>query len=169
MPFCKPCRHPLRDEIDAKLVAGTPLRTLRDSYHISLGSLSRHREHVKNMIRERTDGQRQEHGSELLARVLRLAGEAEEILQSAKAASNLKAATSAIVAAVRTLELVGRLSGELAQPNTPGLHFHVDKSTHINVNYDFELAVLVKEATKNFDAKAIAELKALADSAISQP
>jgi hypothetical protein len=167
MPYCSTCAHPNRDEIDRQLVAGAPLRAISASFNISLGSIHRHKEHVRDMIRERTRDERFEHSSDLLQRVLRLAGEAEGLLQSAKAASNLKAATSAICAAVRVLELCGRLDGSLAQPNAPGLHLTLNRVTNntiVNYDNDIGFAQMIAEATKNFSPAEIERLKALAQS-----
>jgi len=168
---CIACYHADRDEIDRQLVAGIPLRTISARFHLALGSVHRHKEHVKEIIKARTDGDREEHGGELLARVLRLAAEAEEILQSAKAASNLKAATSAICACVRVLELTGRLDGSLAQPNTPGLHLHLNKTTNINVGCDDdnELAMLIAEGTRDYDPVEIERLRRIAESQKALP
>src|SRR5580700_951347 len=109
---CKTCSHQDRNEIDRLIVAGTPLRSISIRFGLSLGALHRHKTCIKQALAEAMrceQGEREEHGDELLQRVQRLADEAETILQSAKAASNLKAATSAICACVRVLELTGRL------------------------------------------------------------
>jgi hypothetical protein len=176
---CKACNHRDRDQIDHQLVSGTPLRHLVASTGISIGALSRHRSHVKDILRERTQGEHEEHGSDLLQRVLKLADEAIGILETAKANGNLKAATSAICAAVRVLELTGRLDGSLAQPNAPGIHLTLNQrvtNTIIN-NYDndVEFAMMIGEATRGFSVDELMRLKVLADSqsppdsAINQP
>jgi hypothetical protein len=72
---------------------------------------------VREIVKARTSGERAEHGDDLLQRVRKLTDEAIGILETAKTSGNLKAAVSAIIAAVRTLELTGRLDGSLAQPN----------------------------------------------------
>jgi len=166
---CKPCFHPKRDQIDRQIVAGTPYRTIAASTGLSLGSLSRHKVHVQqtlgDAIRAR-ESERTEHGSKLLNRVTKLVDEAESLLVIAKSKENIVGATSAINAACRLLELCGRLSGGLATRNTPGIHlnFTRNETTTIN-NYgdDTEIAVLVAEATNQFDPLVIARLRALAE------
>jgi hypothetical protein len=165
MPACKACAHRDRDRIDRQIIDGIALRPLSRTTGLSLGCLHRHKEHIKDIIRARTQSESETHGSDLLDRVRKLTDEAIGILETAKAAGNLKAATSAIIAAVRTLELTGRLDGSLAQPNAPGLHLTLNKVTNVNVtNYDndVEFAQLIREATKNFSESEIARLKMLA-------
>jgi hypothetical protein len=166
---CKVCSHPQRIAIDRQIVNGRPLRALVASFGISLGALHRHKNtHLKEALAEAMRSrasENEEHGTDLLQRVRKLASEAEEILATAKTAGNLKAATSAICACVRVLELTGRLDGSLAQPNTPGLHLHLNKTT-INVGSyddDNELSLLIGEATRNFDPVEIQRLKILAE------
>jgi hypothetical protein len=166
---CKACRHPQRDTIDRQLIAGTPLRHIVASTGLSLGGLSRHRTHLKQMmgdaLKDRTESERVENGSDLLQRVQKLVDEAEGVLQAAKAAGNLKAATAAICAAVRTLELVGRLTGELQTANTPGLHLTLQNNRITNVvnihQDDVEIAQLIAEGTNNFDPREISRLREL--------
>jgi hypothetical protein len=165
MSTCGPCSHPNRDQIDLELINGASFRRIAASFNLSLGAISRHKAHVKEMIRERTQDQREEHGGVLVSRVEKLAAAAEEILAMAKADKNLNAATGAINAATRLLELVGRLSGELASVNSGGIHMTQIKVTNIN-NYDDDasFAQMIGEATKWFDPHEIQRLKALAES-----
>ncbi len=110
------------------------------------------------------------HASDLLQRVQKLAGEAEEILATAKTSGNLKAATAAICAAVRTLELCGRLDGSLAQPHAPGLHLTLNKTINVtNYGDDRELALLISEATKGFNSNEIERFKQLAECSVDAP
>jgi len=165
---CRACRHPNRDEIDRQLIAGTPLRVIVASSGLSLGGLVRHKQCIKETLgvalRERSQEETAAHGSNLLQRVQKLADEAIGILAAAKAEKNLKAATSAICAAVRTLELIGRLDGSLAQPHAPGLHLTLNKTTINVTNYDDDLdfARMVGEATKGFNLNEFERLRALA-------
>jgi hypothetical protein len=167
---CKVCQHSSRDTIDQRIVNGTALRSICTAFNLSLGSLHRHKEqHLKRELADAmrsSQSARAEHGGDLLSRVLRLAGEAEAILESAKGTKDFKGATAAICAAVRCLELCGRLDGSLAQPNAPGLHLHMT-STKVTVNNygdDREIALLIAEATRNFDPEELTRLKTVAES-----
>ena len=113
-----------------------------------LGTAHRHKEHVKDLIRERSESERTEHGSQLLERVEKLTDTTEKILASATSKEDLRAATGAVTALTRLLELLGRLSGELQSSNTPGIRLSLQKTT-INVsNYDSdpEWATMLYEA-----------------------
>jgi hypothetical protein len=172
MPTCGPCSHRNRDEIDLQLINGVSFRRIAAAFNLSLGSISRHKAHVKEMIRARTQEQREEHGGVLLSRVEELISETREILTSAKTDKNLTAATSAVNAITRLLELLGRLDGSLQSANAGGIHLRMSKTINVNVHSydnDVEFALLVKEATRSFDPATIEHLKQLAESAITQP
>ena len=164
---CRTCCHAKRAEIDQQIIAGTPYRIISQTYGLSLGAISRHKEHVKQTLGEaiqRRDGERQEQGSTLLNRVERLVDEAEGVLTCAKSMQDWRGATSALSAACRLLELCARLNGELQSSNSPGIHLTLNKvSTTIN-NYDSdqELAQLIAEATEGFNPSVIQRFKALA-------
>ena len=173
MASCKACIHPDRASIDHQIVNGVPFRTIAATYSLSLGGLSRHRDHVRELLVEAMQaraGERAELGSNLTNRVEKLLGVAEEILTTAKSEKNLTAATGAINACTRLLELCGRLSGELQAPGA-GIHFHATKNVTniVNIrNDDIEVAVLIAEATKGFDPSEIQRLKMLAETAVTQ-
>jgi hypothetical protein len=169
MPHCRACVDPRRDWIDAQLVAGATLRSLVTATGLSLGGLSRHRAHLKQLLastlEKRSESENEEHGASLLSRVESLVAEGQDICAKAKAAGKFAAASNALNSVARSLELIGKLSGELQGVNTPGLHLHLNKTT-INVSTyddDVELASLISEATDNFNPNKIAELKQLAE------
>ena len=176
---CKACNHRNRVEIDREIVYGRPLRPLVASTGLSLGVLHRHKSHIREALQEAMrseQGEREGQAGDLLQRVHRLADEAIGILETAKVSGNLKAATSAICACTRVLELTGRLDGSLAQPNAPGIHLTQVTNTIIN-NYDndVEFAMLIGEATKGFSYDEFERLRRLAmgpsllPTAIKQP
>jgi hypothetical protein len=175
MSLCKYCFHPRRDEIDRQYVAGTPLRTIIHSFGGSLGTASRHREHVKEIIQARTQEERAEHGSSLLDRVERLAAKAEKIVDIAEAEKNYRGATSALVAACKLLDLCGRVSGEIRSANAAGGSLHVSFTSNKVVNVhsfgddDAEFATMIAEATNNFDPVVIERLKRIAQEQRSLP
>jgi hypothetical protein len=164
---CKACNHRNRVEIDREIVYGRPLRPLVASTGLSLGVLHRHKSHIREALHEAmrsNERERSGQAGDLLQRVHRLADEAIGILETAKASGNLKAATSAICACTRVLELTGRLDGSLAQPNAPGLHLSFT-SNKTMIKYgaddDVELARLIAEATDDFNPAELARLQRL--------
>src|ERR1700745_3377131 len=90
---CKACHHRDRDQIDRKIIAGVPLRSISASTGLSLGGLVRHKQCIKQALADamqREQGEREAHGSDILDRVHKLANEAIGILETAKASGNLK-------------------------------------------------------------------------------
>jgi hypothetical protein len=171
---CKACSHRSRVEIDREIVYGRPLRPLAASTGLSLGVLHRHKSHIREALQEAmrsNESERSGQAGDLLQRVHRLADEAIGILETAKATGNLKAATAAICASVRTLELIGRLDGSLAQPNAPGIHLNLT-SNRTTIKYspgdDRELAELIAEATDNFNPAELLRLQRLVENASSK-
>jgi len=168
---CAGCLHRDRDRLDAQLVQGVPYRSIAASFNLSLGALSRHKRHVKEMIQARTPGEREEHGKSLLARVEELISEAQDVCRLAKADKKYAAARNALNGVGRSLELIGKLTGEIAAPvNAGGIHLMLNKTVNIaNYDDDANFARLVFEATRGFDADEIERLKMLAASSPSQP
>jgi hypothetical protein len=172
MSACHACRHPDRAAIDQALIRGTDYRTLAAQYGLSIGGLSRHKEHLKEMVAEAMRaraGERAEHGSELLKRIEEVINGAKGIAARAARTDQLAVANGALNTVIRSLELIGRLTGELATPGLGGIHFHATKNvtTIVNVHDDTEIAQLVAEATNNFAPEEISRLKKLAESTIT--
>lgn len=167
---CRACSHSDRDTIDHQLIAGVPVRTIVAATGLSLGGLTRHKQHLKETLglalRKRTPEQSEEHASSLLSRVEELITEAQQILTTAKADKDPKSALNAVNALARLLELLGRVSGELAQPNAGGLHLTLN-STKVTVNKfdgdDVEFATMIGEATNGFDVAELLRLKRIAE------
>lgn len=175
MGACKPCHHPNRDQIDQAIISGVDYRTLSATYGISLGSISRHKRHVRDFLASAMQARQEkneERGSPLLVRVEELVAETKEILAMAKTDKNLTAATGAVNAAARLLELCGRLDGSLVSAAAPGIHFHQTKNITNVINIhdsDLEIALLFSEATHGYNEREIQRLKQLAASAPTQP
>jgi hypothetical protein len=164
MPACRACVHPDRDRIDLDIINGQPLRAITSWSGLSLGGLSRHREHVKELIRERSATEREEHASSLVQRVTRLVGKAEKFVEVAEAEKNYRGATSALVAACKLLDLLGRLDGQLGSANTPGLHVSFHKTVNVNFDSDDkEFAEMIGEATRGFSIEELMRLKRIAE------
>jgi len=148
---CRACVHPNRDYVDRALLDGVALRKIVAATGLSLGGLVRHKDHVRRLVRERTQEENAEHGTMLLMRVLRLADEADAILKAAKAASNFQGANGALNAAAKLLDLCARLSGELTNSLTPGIHFSFNKTVNVTaeVGSDEELEEFVQLLSPN--------------------
>jgi hypothetical protein len=165
MATCRACHHPERTRIDRELVAGSPLRAIASWSGTSTGGLMRHKRHVKEVLRAAAEAKSPTHGSDLLARVEQVIEHATKIAAVAARSGSLATANGALNTIIRSFELIGRLTGELATPgNVGGIHFHSSKTLNINVgaNDDREIATLVGEATAGFDLNEFQRLKRLA-------
>ncbi len=157
MPACRACHDPRRDQIDQQLISGVPLRTIVSQTGLSLGGLVRHKQHIKEMIglalKERSPEETLEHAEALANRVEEVICEARDICAKAKAEKSFAAATGALNTIARSLELLGKLTGEIATPNAGGIHFTKITNTTVNVGADDDVsfAVMIGEATKGFD------------------
>jgi hypothetical protein len=164
---CKACFHHSRTQIDEQIVAGVPLRSVSASFNLSLGSLHRHKSHIRQALSEAIvlrDGEGTERGSALLSRIEEVISEAKSIAAMAKAEKSFAAATGALGTITKCLELLGKLSGALQQGGS-GIHLtqHLTQVNVVNHGDDHELAMLVSEATKHFNSDELQRLKALAE------
>ena len=165
---CKTCSHRDRTTIDQLIVSGTALRPISARFGLSLGSLHRHKTCIKQVLAAAMrsgEGERQEHAKSLLSRVEELISEAQDVCRLAKADKKFAAASNALNSVGRSLELIGKLTGEIAAPvNAGGIHLNLT-SNRTTIKYspgdDTELAELVSEATNNFDPNELARLQRL--------
>jgi len=137
MPMsCSICGHRKRQEIDRALLEKRPLRHTAAQFSTSTGALQRHRAHIhRDLVEAHQAVSRAEQFARavsLLAdvrtaegRAERLLEVAEDILEKAREAEDLKTAIGAIRAAAHAMaerrqfmELRGELTGEL--PNVAG-------------------------------------------------
>jgi len=146
-----------------------PLRRIATLTGLSLGSLYRHKAHIRDALSQAMDARAEEsarHNGDLLRRIEKVIEDAEGILLEARAAKSFGPATQALNSITRALELIARISGDL-QPNTGvGVHVSLNKVTNSTINNfdsDAELASLIAEATRNFDATEIRRLKAISE------
>jgi hypothetical protein len=168
---CGPCNHPHRDRIDMQIINGIPYRTIvAENPGLSLGALSRHRAHITEMLRERTQEERAEQGNSLLSRVEDVITGAYTIVKLAKEDKSYAAASNALNSIIRCLDLLGHLTGELQAPGA-GIHFHQTRNITniVNVNDDSEIAMLFAEFTRNFHPDEIQRLKLLVSASDAAP
>ena len=116
---CSICNHSERAEIDAALIADTPLRDISGHYGVSKSALSRHQsDHLPSNLTKAKDAHEAAHADGLLVQVKDLQTRALSILDQAEAAGDLRTALSAIREARGNLELLAKLLGELQQEGT---------------------------------------------------
>lgn len=112
--LCTTCSHPERAAIDRELVGNGSKRRIAAKYGIPARSLHRHAvEHLPEWLRIAAVGDEIAEAKTLRARVERMVGHAERLLEDSAAVRH----GAAILAAIRelrpSLELLGRATGEL--------------------------------------------------------
>jgi hypothetical protein len=115
---CSICSHEDREEINAALLSGAPLRDIARRYATSKDALARHREHLPLRLVKAQDAAEVAQADTLLEQVKSLQARALTILDKAEASGDLRTALSAIREARGNLELLAKLLGELQQEGT---------------------------------------------------
>ncbi len=124
---CSICRHKKRAEIDKALVARETFRGVAAKYGVSKTALLRHcDDHLPASLVKAQDAKEAAEADALLAQMLSLRDEALGILQLAKEASDLPTALNAIKTTQGTVELLGKLAGQLRDAPTINLVFSAE-------------------------------------------
>lgn len=113
MKTCSICAHPQHTQIDKALVSGHPLRDVAGQFNVSRSALSRHSCHLPRLLAAAQEAEQVAAAGTVLEQIQALHQRAAGILDSAERAGKLAVALSAIRECRATLELLGRLSGEL--------------------------------------------------------
>jgi hypothetical protein len=113
MPSCKVCLHPDRATIDKEIVTGVSLRDIARQYGMSRGSVDRHKKHIPKALTKARQAETVAESTSLLSRVERLMDQCEAAYAKAEKAGKW-AGAAAFAREIRgSIELLGRLSGEL--------------------------------------------------------
>ena len=114
---CTVCKHAQRDDIDRALVSGEPLRSIAERFGASATALHRHKaQDLAKALTRAAEAQELAHDKDLLKQVRELVGSAHGILAKAEGRGDFRTALMAIREARGTLELLGRITGELNAP-----------------------------------------------------
>ena len=115
---CKTCRHEAREAIDQALVAGTPHRSIAEQYSLSPSAVFRHQEgHLPATLVAAAEAGERTRGENLLDRVNGLVDAALASMERSKDAGKEREVQGAIREARHSLELTGRITGELRDNN----------------------------------------------------
>ena len=112
--LCSVCTHPDRAAIDQEILVGTPVRDIAGHYGIGKSSIDRHKKHIPVALLKAQEAVVVSNADTLLHQVKDLQSKALQILTDAQAAGDPKTALMAIREARSTLELLGKVSGELS-------------------------------------------------------
>ena len=116
MPLeCSICMRADRTAIDAAIVAGNEsIRAMADRWSVSKTTLLRHREHIPSRLVAAHAAAEVVKADTLLDKVLGLEADARRIGAAAERGDDLRTALASVRELVRIVELLGKVSGELA-------------------------------------------------------
>ena len=118
---CRSCNHADREAIDKAILRGEPQRSIALRHGLSASSVRRHRVHIPATIAKAHEAGEIAHGDELLGQVRDLHERTLKILTDAEAEGRPATALSAIREARSTLELLGKMTGQLIERHA---HLH---------------------------------------------
>ena len=115
---CTVCTHEARQAVDQALVAGESNRVIASQHGLSQAAVGRHSQnHLSATLVAAAEDRELAHGGKLLDQVQSLVGKALGSLERAEGKGNEREVQGAIREARHSLELVGRLNGDLREAN----------------------------------------------------
>jgi len=116
---CTICIHPEREAIDKALVAGGNYRDLSALYRVSEDAILRHKtNHLAAAMVQAQGASEAAHAENLLDQLKNLQSTTLSVLSQAQQAQDLRVVAALIGQARGNLELLFKLTGELAQEGT---------------------------------------------------
>lgn len=173
---CTICRHPQRAVIERSLLRQIPLRAIARDTKTSIAALHRHKAHVPAKLAKAELATQVCEASTLLKKITEVIEDAQRITAKAEKAKNFAAALTGLRTVTSSLELLGKVTGELRAEN--GVHLHQHAHLHASPTepqalsddaLEIEIARDVAAATGNFNPDEIERLKRLLASLPSLP
>ena len=113
---CSVCTHEARQAVDHALVTGDSNRVIASQYGLSQAAVGRHSQnHLPTPLVKAAEAQDEAHGSRLLDQAQGLVDEALASMERSKAAGKERDVLGGIREARHSLELTGRITGELRE------------------------------------------------------
>ena len=113
---CSICKSEAKEAVDQALVAGCSLRDIAGQYGLSKSALDRHsQDHLSATLVAATASRKLAHGEKLLDRVNGLVDKAMASVERSEAKGDERAVQGGIREARHSLELTGRITGELRE------------------------------------------------------
>lgn len=164
---CTICHHPQHEDISISLFQDGTRATAR-RFQVSLPALDRHKAHLPRALVNARQANQVMDATSLLSRVEEVVNDARRITRQAEGKEELSTALAGLKTITHSLELFGRLKGELQSGRTLQVGVAVNVSgqqpgTRSELELDVMIAQRVSEATSGFDPAEIARLKALAE------
>ena len=112
---CTICTDERVTEIDKQLVSGGSLRNISQHFRVGVTSLHRHRHgHLPVALADAQRAEQVLRADHLLVRLEDLTGEARRLKEKAERKGDLRTSLAAVRELVRIVELMAKVSGELA-------------------------------------------------------
>lgn len=116
------CRHPQRTAIDGALVAGAPSTEVARCYGLVERSVRRHAaSHLPERLMRASEAEEQLQAGRLLGRALAVVSDLEAMVAQGKAAGDQDAVLRAIRELRPSLELLGKITGQIQAGTTVNL------------------------------------------------
>ena len=113
---CSVCKSEAKEAVDRALVAGESNRVIASQYGLSQAAVGRHSQnHLSATLVAAAEAQGLAHGANLLDRVNGLVDKAMASVERAEAKGDERAVQGGIREARHSLELTGRITGELRE------------------------------------------------------
>ncbi len=113
---CSICKSEAKEAVDQALVAGESNRVIASQYGLSQAAVGRHSQnHLSATLVAAAEAQERAHGENLLDRVNGLVDKAMASVERAEAKGDERAVQGGIREARHSLELTGRITGELRE------------------------------------------------------
>lgn len=117
---CTCCQHAQRRTLDAALVGGASIDSVAAAHGVSRDAAARHRaRHIPAALARAKQRAGEAADDDLLGQVVAIRARAEALLDRAEAEGDIPAATGALRELRRTVELLGKVTGELAAATGP--------------------------------------------------
>lgn len=111
---CSICTHPERDGIEKAILAGQSNRAIASQYGMSVTSVRRHRDnHLPEHLAKATAAEQVTKADDLISDLQYLRDKAIMFLDKAEQSDDMRAAAPLISAAVKVIETLAEVRGEL--------------------------------------------------------
>lgn len=141
---CSVCAHKERVQIDEAVMGFGATRTIATQFGISLSSLKRHRAHVVELIAARPTQKvmKATDVDDIMDKHNWLEGQAKELLATAKASGDIRAALDAISKLTKLMEFLATISGAMHRAS------QVTNNTNIFVSEERLDEIIARRAAK---------------------
>lgn len=111
---CSICTHPERADIDKALISGQSNRSIAAQYNLSVTSVRRHKAaHLPEHLAKAKEAEQVTKADDLISDLQYLRQMAVDFLEQAKAEQDMRAAAPLISSAVKVIETLAEVRGEL--------------------------------------------------------